>query len=119
MTEETDKTGKKCCRGWKFVLIPFCIAAAVLIFGTLVMYLWNAFMPDIFSGLKPITFWQAVGLTVLAKILFGSFSRGCGRRCRGGRHSYYWSQKWKNMSEEERAKMKEEWANKRCGGSEC
>jgi len=43
-----------------------------LLVGFLVMYLWNWLMPMLF-GLKTITFWQAFGLVVLAKILFGSF----------------------------------------------
>jgi hypothetical protein len=32
-------------------------------------------MPDIF-GLTELTYWQAVGLTILARILFGGFPRG-------------------------------------------
>jgi hypothetical protein len=43
-----------------------------LLFGFIVMWLWNWLMPDIF-GLKTISFWQAWGLVVLAHILFKSF----------------------------------------------
>lgn len=43
-----------------------------LVFGFLVKWLWNALMPDIF-GLGAITYWQAVGMLILAKILFGGF----------------------------------------------
>ena len=39
------------------------------------MWLWNAIMPDIF-GLITITYWQAVGLLILFKILFGGFGSG-------------------------------------------
>ena len=48
-------------------------AAAVfaLVFGVLVMLLWNWLMPAIF-GLGAITFWQAWGLVVLSHILFKS-----------------------------------------------
>lgn len=40
-----------------------------LLFGFVVMRLWNWLMPDIF-GLKQISYLQAFGITVLAKILF-------------------------------------------------
>ncbi|MBN1534229.1 MAG: hypothetical protein JXA20_16270 [Spirochaetes bacterium] len=48
-----------------------------LVFGFLVMYLWNWLMPMIF-GLNTITYLQAFGLVVLSKILFGSFGHGHG-----------------------------------------
>jgi hypothetical protein len=38
--------------------------------GALVMVLWNALLPALF-GLPVVTFWQAAGLVVLAKILGG------------------------------------------------
>lgn len=46
--------------------------AMALLFGFVVMWLWNWLMPDIF-GLTTITFWQAWGLLVLSHILFKSF----------------------------------------------
>ena len=36
------------------------------------MWLWNQLMPAIF-GLHAINFWQALGMLVLCKILFGGF----------------------------------------------
>lgn len=42
-----------------------------LVFGVLVMLLWNWLMPAIF-GLTTIGFWQAWGLVVLSHILFKS-----------------------------------------------
>ena len=53
----------------------FAIIAAiifVLLFGYIVMWLWNWLMPDVL-GLTSITYWQAVGILALSKILFGSF----------------------------------------------
>ncbi len=47
-------------------------AIIALIFGVLVMKLWNWLMPAIF-GLTRITFWQAWGLVLLSHILFKSF----------------------------------------------
>ena len=44
--------------------------ALAAVVGALVMVLWNAMLPALF-GLPVVTFWQAVGLVVLAKILGG------------------------------------------------
>lgn len=41
------------------------------VFTLVVMLLWNWLMPLLF-GLTLITFWQALGLLVLSKVLFGS-----------------------------------------------
>ena len=41
---------------------------AETVFGFVVKGLWNALIPEIF-GWHMITFWQAVGLIVLSKIL--------------------------------------------------
>ena len=42
------------------------------IFGYFVMLLWNWLMPEIF-GLTTINYWQAFGIIVLAKLIFGIF----------------------------------------------
>ena len=42
------------------------------IFGYIIMWLWNKLMPEIF-GFTTITYWQGIGLFVLARILLGSF----------------------------------------------
>ena len=44
--------------------------AFLAIGGTIVMNLWNWLAPDLF-GLREITFWQALGLLALCRILFG------------------------------------------------
>ena len=54
------------------------IAALALLFGYVVMLLWNWLIPAIF-GLGVITFWQAVGIVILAKLLFGGFGGGGGK----------------------------------------
>jgi hypothetical protein len=48
-------------------------AAAVfaLVFGVLVMLLWNWLMPVIF-GLPDISYWQAFGIVILVKLVFGT-----------------------------------------------
>lgn len=41
------------------------------LFGWLFMLLWNAVMPEVFN-LNQINYWQAIGIVLLAKILFGA-----------------------------------------------
>jgi hypothetical protein len=102
-------------RKW-WILIPLFIIAFVFIAGAVVMYLWNAVIPEVFTTLKPITYCQAIFILILSKILFGGLHRGGGGWRRGGRYSRgrEWKEKWMNMSEEERAKFKEEWKNRCC-----
>ncbi|MBN2199105.1 MAG: hypothetical protein JW747_04575 [Candidatus Aminicenantes bacterium] len=45
------------------------------LFGIVVKLLWNWLMPALF-GLGTITFWQAFGIVLLAKILFGGHGHG-------------------------------------------
>ncbi len=54
------------------ILGTFAMTAFALVFGYVIMLLWNWLIPTLF-GLGTIGFWQAVGILVLAKILFGGF----------------------------------------------
>ena len=62
-------------RPLKFLLIPFGIARMVLLLGGAVQYLWNNILPPVI-GVGVLTFWQAVGLLVLCRLLFGGFRGG-------------------------------------------
>jgi hypothetical protein len=66
-------------RGLKFLgfIILGALAAAgfAFVFGYFVMLLWNWLMPEIF-GLIAITFWQAAGIVLLARLVFGGFKHG-------------------------------------------
>jgi hypothetical protein len=54
-----------------------CAGAAMgIVFGFAIMLLWNWLMPQIF-GLGEITYWQAVGIFILARLIFG-FGMGGG-----------------------------------------
>ncbi len=88
--------------------------AATLVFGLLVMGLWNAILPVVI-GVKTITFWQALGILLLSKILFGGFGRGGGFGRRRREWKERMEQKLGAMTPEEREKFKAEWKN-RCGG---
>ncbi|TRX61368.1 hypothetical protein FNH22_04745 [Fulvivirga sp. M361] len=63
---------------WVVLGITAAAGFAVL-FGFVIMWLWNALMPDIF-GLVEIDYWQAVGLLILFKILFSGFGGGSGKK---------------------------------------
>ena len=91
------------------IFIPIAIAAGVFIFGSAVMLLWNNLLPALF-GISTITFWQAIGLLILSKILFGGFGGGHGRHrghCHGHDHEFHG--RWMHMTREEREKMRSEW----------
>lgn len=104
----------------KFVaMIPlFIIGAALFIAagGWLVHELWNWLGPALF-GLKQITFWQAVGLLALCRILFG----GLGMRGSNGswRHRRL-MQRVDEMTPEERERfrqaMRDRWGVSAPGG---
>lgn len=106
-TENKFNRGKHWAKkiGLIIVLVPLFVFA----FGFVVMMLWNYTMPAIF-GLTTITFWQAISLTILAKILFGGFGGGKGYKQSHSRGDY-WKQRWENMSEEERRQYKSRWQN--------
>jgi hypothetical protein len=93
------------------VKIAVFVVLGILVFGFVVMRLWNWLMPALF-GLRAIGFWQAVGLLVLSKILFGGFRRH-------GGPGMYWRrriiERWEQMTPEEREKFREGMRG-RCGG---
>jgi hypothetical protein len=74
---------------------------AVTVVSFLLMSLWNILMPGIFA-VRSINFWQALGLLVLSKILFGGFRPGGGPR---GRRRMM--ERWEQMTPEERDKFKQ------------
>jgi hypothetical protein len=57
--------------GWTVMGLLFA-ALFALVFGFVVKWLWNWLMPALF-GLGAITYWQAFGIVLLAKLLFGGF----------------------------------------------
>jgi Ca2+/H+ antiporter, TMEM165/GDT1 family len=95
----------------KIVKVAMIAAMAATVFGFLVMSLWNWLAPAVF-GLREITFWQALGMLILSKILFGGFHGRPG----GGHWKHRMSGRWQQMSEEERAKFRQGMM-RRCGGA--
>lgn len=93
---------------WIFRGLGICalFVAAFILFGYATMYLWNWLMTDLFS-LKPIDFYQAIGLVVLSKILLGGMHMRSGG---GWGQKRFWKAKWESMTPEERDKFKAEFA---------
>ncbi|MGE9311992.1 hypothetical protein ACLOAU_10110 [Niabella sp. CJ426] len=100
---------RKCGRP-PVILMILCGVAAVFLFSAIVMLLWNAVLPDVLP-VKPVSYWQAMGILVLSKILFSGFG-GKGHKKFGSRGEL--RDKYRNMSEEDRQKFKEAW-KRRCG----
>jgi hypothetical protein len=90
---------------FKGLMMLVMVAAVSVLLGFVVEHLWNWLMPGIF-GVRTITYWQAVGLFFLSKLLLGGFPRGGGR----GRGDRGWKRRmekrWTGMSEEEREKLR-------------
>lgn len=103
----------------RFLLFIPLFALGVFVFGEIVMLLWNNVLTPVLH-VSAVTFWQALGILVLSKILFSSFSGG------GGSNRYYWKQKmmWNSMTPEQKEKFREELRSRsrrwgyRSGGSE-
>lgn len=87
-----------------------CVAFTALL-GYVVMFLWNHVLTAV-TNVRPVDYWQAVGILVLSKILFGGFR---GKKWGRGGYQHWknkWSEKWRDMSPEEREKIKQEWRNR-------
>ena len=96
---------------WMFFLIPPAIVLFAAIFGEVVMHLWNWLLPALF-GWHQITFWQAIGLLVLCRILFGGFGGHGPRRSRSRR---LMAEHWEQMTPEEREKFRQGMRSRCCG----
>jgi Ca2+/H+ antiporter, TMEM165/GDT1 family len=93
--------------------IPLIIIVSVFAFSYVIMLLWNDILPEVL-GVRAITFWQAIGIFILSKILFGGFHL---RQPLHYRHEHRqmndrfgdMREKMLNLSTEEKEKMKKEW----------
>jgi hypothetical protein len=99
-------------RKW-FFLGPLAILALLLfivIGGEVVSLLWNWLLPPLF-GWHQINFWQALGILVLCRILFGGFGH------HGGHHSRFrrrMEERLDQMTPEERERFRQG-MRARCG----
>ena len=85
-SEKGEKQGPRCLR------ILGCIALAIafaLVFSFFVQMLWNWLMPSLFK-LGTITYCQALGLMILARLVFGTCGHHRGHRGHGwGHHGFH------------------------------
>ena len=101
---------------WYFIaplaLVGF--AAFVALGGEIVSLLWNWLAPALF-GWNSITFWQALGLLALCRILFGGFGFHNGDRSHVRRRiRERMARRWERMTPEERERFRQGMRG-RCG----
>ena len=99
------------------------MALFIFVGGSIVMGLWNALLPALF-GLPAISFWQALGILLLCRILFGGFGMGGGshsrsRRARdriADRVAERVAERLENMTPEERERLRQRMRERRGEG---
>jgi hypothetical protein len=102
-------------------IAPLAIVGMVIFIavgGEIVLHLWNWLLPPLF-GWRQITFWQALGILVLCRILVGGFglhggSRSNLRRRVADRLADRMGDRWDAMTPEERERFRQR-VRERCG----
>jgi MFS family permease len=93
-------------KGKKFAAIATAAIVGMLLFafigGHIVRLLWNWLLPQLF-GWREITFWQALALLALCRILFG----GSGILGSNRAHHRYRFGPWEKMTPEERERVRQ------------
>ena len=99
-------------RKWIFIAPAAILGIALFTFigGGIVQWLWNWLLPPLF-GWQQITFWQALGLLVLCRILFGRLG---GRGFHRSRFRRGMAERWQAMTPEERDRFRQG-MRARCG----
>ena len=109
-------------RKWYFIGPAALVGIALFTFigGEVVRQLWNWLLPPLF-GWRQITFWQALGLLALCRILFGGFGSHSGsrsnpafRRRMADRMADRVAERWERMAPEERERFRQR-IRERCG----
>jgi hypothetical protein len=94
-------------------MAPLGILAMLLfvaVGGEVVMHLWNWLLPPLFAW-HQITFWQALGILVLCRVLFGGFG---GRGVHRSNFRRRMAERWEHMTPEERERFRQGMRG-RCG----
>jgi len=98
---------------WIAPLAVLGMALFIFVGGEVVMRLWNWLVQMLF-GLRQITFWQAIGILALCRILFGSHGFRGTRSNMRRRMQQRMDERWKRMTPEERERLRQSWRG-RCG----
>lgn len=110
-------------------LIAVLVIAGLFLLPYIVMLLWNGILPEVI-GVKTITYWQAVGIFILCKLLFGGFKGGgnhhhkkhkmikkhfkncCNNNDNKSSMKEALRDKFMNMSDEERENFRQKWKDR-------
>jgi len=91
---------------WRWIFLAPLAFLGFLLFiavgGAVVQQLWNWLLPSLF-GWREVTFWQALGLLALCRILFGGFGFKGGYRPHFRRRM---AERWQHMTPEEREQFR-------------
>ena len=114
---------------WPLIIPAALLGMTLFVFlgGQVVKLLWNSLAPPLF-GLPLLSFWQALGMLALCRILFGGFGfhgGGSQQHHRGriaermaeraaDRMADRFAERWQNMSPEERERVRQR-VRERCG----
>ena len=92
-------------RRWIFIVPAAILGMLAFAFlgGQIVRLLWNWLLPPLF-GWPAVTFWQALGLLALCRILFGGVG---GRGLPRGGIRRRMAERWEHMTPEERERFRE------------
>ena len=88
---------------WIAPLAILGMAVFIFIGGELVLQLWNWLLPPLF-GWRMLTFWQALGMLLLCRILFGGFGFHNSARSNVRRRM---EERCEHMTPEERERFRE------------
>lgn len=112
-----ETTGRSYCKKRFYFTFPLMVIGLFAVSG-IVMLLWNAVVPSICSSVTMLSYWQAMGLFVLSRILFGGFHfRGHHHDHHAHRHAQFvgkFKEKLMDMNEEEREQFKNQWKQRCC-----
>src|ERR1700757_4785643 len=107
-TKLQNREGVNMAKRWKRIIFiaPLAILGMLLfiaIGGEIVLHLWNWLLPPLF-GWRQITFWQALGLLLLCRILFGGVGWRGSMRSNLRRRM---EERCQNMTSEEREQFRQ------------
>lgn len=93
---------------WKYgAKYVFWFLVMVAIVTAVVMLLWNWLVPELFKG-RMISYWQALGILVLARILTG-LGKASSSHFKNKMHHG-----WKSLPDDEKDRLREKFRDKWC-----
>jgi hypothetical protein len=92
----------------RILRFSFFIVIGLTVAGYVVMWLWNTVVAPVF-GIGVVNFWQALGLLVLGRLLFGNWGGNRHRYSPYARKKLMMHRKWAKMTPEQRHEFKRQW----------